>query len=300
MRIDTKLEKNTYDAGETVKGKLLIMTNKVLKVRKFNFSVRGKERYEEHGHSGSATYSDGMFAQWKEKHDLFFFEDLSGFLNSIDASARNNGDLQIPEGEFAIPFHFSIPSNALESYHGRDVRIEYEVRIDADMGRWKKDYHHVTPFKVMNSKMTYTFGGDRLLLGEQQQGKEGKPHLDLKLENSDSIDDIPVFSPGQMVRGESKIENIDMRRTREVIIQLYGVEFPKWGRGRQTSEVVKKEISLVGYKPNNIMISFEMEIPHNAKRSYSGRFSEYYWILETKVDISGKSDIHANRILCVT
>jgi len=142
-------------------------------------------------------------------------------------------------------------------------------------------------------------GGDRLLLGEERQRREGEPYLDLKLENADRINDIPVFSPGQIVKGKLKIENIDMRRTRKAKIQLYGVEFPKWGRGRQTSGIVKKEISLVGYDSND-MIPFEMEVPHDAKRSYSGRFSEYYWILESKVDVSGKSDLRANRIICVT
>jgi hypothetical protein len=51
-------------------------------------------------------------------------------------------------------------------------------------------------------------------------------------------------------------------------------------------DIVKKEISLVGYGSSDIMIPFEIEVPHDAKRSYSGRFSEYYWILETSVDVS--------------
>jgi hypothetical protein len=94
--------------------------------------------------------------------------------------ALNSYVYSCTEGEFSIPFHFSIPPNALESYNGRDVRIVYEAAI----------------------------------------------------------------------------------------IQLYGVEFPKWGRGRQTSKIIKKEISLVGYEPNNITIS-EMEILPDAKGSYS-------------------------------
>jgi Arrestin (or S-antigen), N-terminal domain len=109
MKIDCKLEKDTYNAGETVKGKLFIKTNKVLNVRNLNFSVLGKERWEEHpGHGGPA--SGFAIDRWSEKYDIFYSEDLSAFLNSIDASAHNNGDIQIPEGEFAIPFHFSIPS----------------------------------------------------------------------------------------------------------------------------------------------------------------------------------------------
>jgi hypothetical protein len=41
------LEKNTYDAGETAKGTLIIKANSSLKVQKFTFSVCGKERYLE-------------------------------------------------------------------------------------------------------------------------------------------------------------------------------------------------------------------------------------------------------------
>ena len=39
------LEKNTYHAGETAKGTLIIKANSSLKVQKFTFSVCGKERY---------------------------------------------------------------------------------------------------------------------------------------------------------------------------------------------------------------------------------------------------------------
>ena len=52
------------------------------------------------------------------------------------------------------------------------MRIVYEVEITADMGRWKKDYHCVLPFEVQNPKMTYTFGGDRIFLGEEQEKKK--------------------------------------------------------------------------------------------------------------------------------
>jgi hypothetical protein len=41
------LNKNTYDAGETAKGTLLIRAHSGLKVRKLRFSVCGKERYLE-------------------------------------------------------------------------------------------------------------------------------------------------------------------------------------------------------------------------------------------------------------
>jgi hypothetical protein len=71
------------------------------------------------------------------------------------------------------------------------------------------------------------------------------------------------------------------------------------GSNKYTSENIKKEIQYDENSRDNI-INFEIQVPQNAKRSYNGEYSEYYWILETKIDISGRSDIHANRIICVT
>jgi hypothetical protein len=45
------------------------------------------------------------------------------------------------------------------------------------------------------------------------------------------------------------------------------------------------------------MITFETQIPQNAKRSYIGRFSEFYWILETKIDIPRRKDILVNTVI---
>jgi hypothetical protein len=40
-------------------------------------------------------------------------------------------------------------------------------------------------------------------------------------------------------------------------------------------------------------IDFEIQIPQNAMRSYKCEYSEYYWLLETKVNVSGGRDIYA-------
>jgi len=43
-----------------------------------------------------------------------------------------------------------------------------------------------------------------------------------------------------------------------------------------------------------------LKIPKKAKRSYDAKHSEYYWLLETKVDLSDSSDIHAKKVIQVT
>ena len=89
-----------------------------------------------------------------------------------------------------------------------------------------------------------------------------------------------------------------MKRVKKAIIQLYGVEYPKWGDTRTISENIKKEIKYDESK-NKDTIAFEIQIPQNAKRSYNAKHSEYYWLLETQVDISGIPDVHAKRIIQV-
>jgi hypothetical protein len=123
MDFKIKLDKNTYNAAETAKGALLTKSNKSLKARKLKFSVCGKERYEK-----------SMVGQWgdsSEKYDIFFFEDLTPQLKpTFDFSQDNdNNKIEIPPGSYAIPFHFSIPRNALESYRGRHAQITMNWRL---------------------------------------------------------------------------------------------------------------------------------------------------------------------------
>ena len=46
-------------------------------------------------------------------------------------------------------------------------------------------------------------------------------------------------------------------------------------------------------------IAFGIQIPKKANRSYGAKHSEYYWLLETKVDLSDSPDIHAKRVIQV-
>lgn len=47
-------------------------------------------------------------------------------------------------------------------------------------------------------------------------------------------------------------------------------------------ENIKKEIKYDEDNEDNT-ITFEIQIPQNAKRSYNGKYSEYYWLLETNL-----------------
>ena len=113
------LDKNTYDGGETVKGSLLIRSNSSLKVRSLRFSVSGKERYLEDTRTNRRGIVRSLGRSTEtEKYDIFFFEDLSLFIESASFISHTDDRIVIPQGSTAIPFHFSVPLNALESYRG--------------------------------------------------------------------------------------------------------------------------------------------------------------------------------------
>lgn len=42
---------------------------------------------------------------------------------------------------------------------------------------------------------------------------------------------------------------------------------------------------------------FELEIPQGVNQSYIGKYSEYFWGLEAKVNIAWSSDINARTII---
>jgi hypothetical protein len=283
-----RLDKNTYEAGETANGTLITNSDKSLKVRKLKFSVRGKERYEagmtgEHGHSS-------------EKYDIFFFSDLTPHLKSTFAfSQADANNVEIPQGSYAIPFHFSIPPNTLESYQGKHARIIYEVEVVADMGRRKRDYHHRLSFAVINPKMDYRIG-DRYYLGKEQEKKEGQPFLDMILETNDGTEESLKFSPGEIIKGRLKMENIEQSRIRKAVIELHSIEYARWGLPRTTFDSIKKQVT---YDQNKDMIAFEIQLPQNAKKNFNTNHSEYYWLLEAKVDIDDRPDVRVNRIIHV-
>jgi Arrestin (or S-antigen), N-terminal domain len=145
LDLGIRLDKNTYEAGETVNGTLFTKSDKNLKARKLKFSVCGKERYEAGMSGGMSTAGiSGDHSHRSDKYDIFFIQDLTPHLKPMFAfSQAGDNDIEIPQGSYAIPFSFSIPANSLESYQGKHVRIMYEAEVVADMGRWKRDYHYI-------------------------------------------------------------------------------------------------------------------------------------------------------------
>ena len=143
--------------------------------------------------------------------------------------------------------------------------------------------------------------------GREEFIKEGTK---AKINLIDQTDNIASYSPGQKIRGElilqlphSEEEKEIRNKIRGMKITLSGVEHAL-AQGLQrvsTIEKYDKNIELdgnqIGEKNGINAIPFELVIPQGVNQSYIGKYSEYFWGLEAKVNIAWSSDLIARTII---
>jgi hypothetical protein len=102
---------------------------------------------------------------------------------------------------------------------------------------------------------------------------------------------------------EEKEKEEKKKKIRGMKITLCGIEdaFAQGVQRVNTIEKYEKNIELNGneYGGNNVnnTIPFEFEIPQRVNQSYMGKYSEYFWGLEAKVNIAWSSDINARTLI---
>jgi Arrestin (or S-antigen), N-terminal domain len=267
------------------------LTDTGFKVENFSFSVYGEEKIE--------FYVPGGHASVKvSSHNIFFNEDLSHFVTYKQASIDENKTLEVSKGLMEIPFKFAIPENALESYRGKYASIRYGLNVN--VGRyWSPKTSKVLPFTVTSP--ANTIAHDRVIL-EDKNNKNGIC-LKLELERNN-------ISPGQTLKGKLTVENTqDKKKIKHAEVVLTGSEYviglteEKFGvfiRRKLTREMttrIDKHKANLELKEGDSSMDFEIHIPKGAKRSYIGRFSEYFWEIDAKLDIPWAKDFHLKHII---
>ena len=306
--IDIILEKNEYAAGETAKGTLIISADKSFKVRGFKFSVSGEERIEinldeRYGFNPTASTT----STYKESN-IFFSKDLSNFLKSIGTKVGDDNDniLEVPGGNWKVPFEFTIPLHALESYQGEYAKIIYKIKATVNRA-WREDVDSNLSFTVFNQKRQY-MNFERSIREEiidkrdyEEINEKRDSHIRLELEG----DDMNTFSPGETIRGKITIENSKVLNIRKIEVILGAIEFAQAKGKKKRTEIHPKYKEKIEWNEgsNNsgvIVVPFEIHIPKGIKRSYIGEYSEYYWLLEAKVDIPWSDDLYDRAIIQIT
>lgn len=182
-KYDIKLDQDSYYIGEKVTGRVDLLTDKGIKAQNVIFYVYGQEKtkfvrtYGEH----SVEYS---------YDDIFFNKDLTSFFES--KGLLKSGKLEIPNDVREIPFEFIIPTNALESYQGKHVKITYRIHLYANK-KWGAPIEKEKYFIVMGPLRTVSTGALKTVSASSNIIKE--MYLDgigLKLELEKN-----AISPGQ-------------------------------------------------------------------------------------------------------
>lgn len=122
------------------------------------------------------------------------------------------------------------------------------------------------------------------------------------------------YSPGHTIKGrvillrslnqEAEVENNKNNNIRGMKIILSGIEYA-FAQGLQRVNTIEKYERIIdpngneNGENNDNTIPFEFQIPEGINQSYIGKYSEYFWGLEAKVNVAWSSDINARTIIVI-
>ena len=229
--------------------------------------------------------------------------------NKSDTINTNN----IEKEENTLP-----PSPIIEAKDGEEEEEEekdagkenYGARFEQIFG---KDANGASPqnrpryFRFTETSMNYDLG-TIFAKGREHFLKETS---EAKINLRDHKDHNVLYSPGRLIKGElilllrqnKQEEEEKSEKIKGMKITLTGMEHA-FAQGLQRVSTIEKYEKNVELDENenleridNNAIPFEFEIPQGVNQSYIGKYSEYFWGLEAKLNIAWSSDINARTII---
>ena len=208
-------------------------------------------------------------------------------------------------GNWKVPFEFTIPIYALESYEGEYAKIFYKIKTTVNRA-WREDIEANLSFTVYNHKRQY-MKFERAITEEVIERRESEEIIErreipirLEIEEKEDDDDNNTFSPGETIRGKITIENSKTLNVRNIEVILGAIEFVQAQGVKKRTEIrpkYKEKIESNEADDNSSIVPFEMHIPKEIRRSYLGEYSEYYCLLEAKIDIPWSDDLYDRAII---
>jgi Arrestin (or S-antigen), N-terminal domain len=305
---DIKLDRTEYDAGETATGRLLISADRELVLANLKFSAFGAEFIiiSDEPKSLQLLQIDLIPNSNFEEFNVLFSKDLSGFLySSLGTEGKplsTNSKGKIPKGNWTVPFEFTIPQDALESYQGKHAYIIYNVNVvAAEQQGLSRNIGKSLIFRVRNPKTNAEAISKADIL------KEEGPYTDL-VTNGLAVaarfdfQGKSKFFQGEAIDGKLVLKNLKIKDIRKIQLSLKGIEY---ATAYANTVGFKQETVISEYRQNIEPISkldnslesipFTIQTSSEAKRNYVGKHSEYYWVLGAKLDVTRARDITIER-----
>lgn len=213
----------------------------------------------------------------------------------------------------------SSPPSSSPSPKAEDTDKEsYSARFERLFGKKSKSNDNVNSGSRYKSdsftlsRADINFGlGSIFTKGREHYLKENS-EARIELHDNDSNNNTQ-YSPGFIIKGnvilltqdqtkEKEKEKEKKEAVRRLEITLSGIEHAFAQGHERVSRIEKyeKKIDLDrngGNDFDDYTIPFEFPIPNNVFQSYAGKYSEYFWGLEAKLNIAWSSDIIARTII---
>lgn len=294
MKIKIELERYVYFPGNNIEGKVIITADKKLEINKIEFYSVGEEIVQ------FRQLVD--FIQYRfHSENIFFTKPLFHFLYKFYYENRNGSKLQIPEGITEVPFMFVLSDNALESYNGKNVKIQYSIIFNLKR-KFNKDIKNVIQFVVLSNPKL------------QASVYEWKMKNIIK-ENDQNDYKIEIINNKSIQHGNISgiicINNDLMsKKIRNCYFNLVCIEYARAGliftkdqqkleriknflgiRYANSWSTVKKFHQKINFDVKE-KINFDVKVPFELKQPYIGKYSSIIWIIDIKIDVSFGKDIH--------
>jgi hypothetical protein len=249
-----------------------------------------------------------QFSVLNSKGKMVVYSSNSSFDGNNNSNTIHTTNLEDEKNISPLPI-----IEAKEEEKGADKR-KYEARYEEIFGA---QTNRTSP---QNRPRYFTFGGTGMNfdLGTIfAKGREDflKESSKAKIDLLDHKNNNAPYSRGDIIRGNVLLllpaneeeEEEKRKKIRGTKITISGIEnaFAQGFERVSTIEKYEKNIELnrdenVGNNNNlNNTIPFELEIPQGVNQSYIGKYSEYFWGLEAKVNIAWSSDINARTIIYI-
>jgi Arrestin (or S-antigen), N-terminal domain len=255
------------------------------------------------GKHANITYTLKATADVAKKLDVNkeeIFSVINANNNKVDDMLSGEGnDRAIAENE-NMSF---LTTSVTEPMDKNAEKKSYSARFESIFG--KKTEHaaknRVRYPRFHSMRVNYDLG-TLLTKGREKYLKENsEARIDLLNQGNNST----VFSPGQTLRGKvvalplQNLEEEKKKNVRGMKITMSGIEhaFAQGFQRVTTIEKYENKIEINGNGENDADIPFEFQIPTGINQSYIGRYSEYFWGLEAKVNIAWSSDIIARIVM---
>lgn len=132
MKLIFNNPEKTYYSGETVSGRLVILSNESITLRKITLKFQGKAK---------THWSDGDDSYWGTQK---YFKKC---MTLYEVRGKNEA---LPPGEYCYTFQMLLPEHIPSSFKSRDGHIRYKIKANIDRPLWP-DSHVQEELKVISS-----------------------------------------------------------------------------------------------------------------------------------------------------